>query len=291
MKIFGYNILSKANDKRVTELDGVRLTPAQQLAYMQAENAADQMMNAIRWAKALAWLILLIVMTVSYEDQHSYLERIGLHEIGAKLIPFAFDAATVLCVMVIGVFAMKRIAKMIALFVVLFPVGASAFINVKASPTVAVAIVYVLVVCLIPAIELIKAFMGADFDRMLGAEANLLGAAKTHVVASTAKSAKHVERGQKAAITRAARKAERAEAARLEAQAAAEAAAEAARLEEERKEAARRRGIAAAETRARRAEEARIQEEAAKLEKERQERLQARRDKAAAAKAKATVDA
>lgn len=262
MNILGISITKKNAKQRVTELDGVRLTPAQQLAYMQAEHAADQMMGAIHWAKRLAWLILIIVMTVSYEDQYRYLERIGMSSLAAHLIPFAFDAATVLCVMVIGVFAMKRIAKIIALAVVLFPVGASAFINASASPSVAVAIVYVLVVCLIPAIELIKAFMGADFDRMLGAEANLLGAAKTNVAASTTKNPAHSARGQKGAATRAANKARKIEEAKKAAEAAAQAAADAAKVEEDRKEANRLRGLAAAATRAQNAETARLKAEA-----------------------------
>jgi hypothetical protein len=170
--------------------DGTRLTPARQLALMQAEHAASGMMQTIRWAKRLAWLLVLIVMSVSYEDQHNYLIRIGMRPFGALLIPFAFDTATVLCVMVVGTQAMKRSAKVIALSVVAFPVCASAFINAEASPSAAVAIVYVLVVLLIPAIELIKAFMGADFRHMMAAEEDYLDAAKQSSRASSASRAR-----------------------------------------------------------------------------------------------------
>lgn len=165
--MFGLRIVRTKDQPRPTHApDGSLLTPARQLALMQAERAADDMMSAIRWAKRLAWLIVLIVMTVSYDHQRTYLRSIRVPDLGAVLIPFAFDAGTVLCVMVIGTTAMRQIAKNVALCVVLAPVAASAYINVRASASVAVAIVYVLVVGLIPAMELIKAFMGADFSTM-----------------------------------------------------------------------------------------------------------------------------
>ena len=179
MSIFGFEIVRTNRQPRPTHLpDGTPLTPARQLALMQAEHAADGIMSAIRWAKRLAWLLVLIVMYVSYDDQHNYLLEIKMRDSGAFLIPIAFDAATVLCVMVIGTNAMKTAAKVAALAVVIFPVAASAYINVQASPTSAVAIVYVLVVCLIPAMELIKALMGADFSSMMDTEQEFLDAAK-----------------------------------------------------------------------------------------------------------------
>lgn len=165
--MFGLRIVRTKDQPRPTHApDGSVLTPARQLALMQAERAADDMMAAIRWAKRLAWLIVLIVMGVSYDHQRTYLQNIRVPDLGAVLVPFAFDAATVLCVMVIGTTAMRQTAKTIALCVVLVPVCASGYINVRASESVAVAVVYVLVVGLIPAMELIKAFMGADFSTM-----------------------------------------------------------------------------------------------------------------------------
>lgn len=172
---FGW-ALSRAKDHdRITELNGVRLTPTQQLAYMQAESAAFDMMATIRWAKRLAWVVLLIVMTISYEDQNHYLEHAGFRPYGAKLIPLAFDVATVCCVGVIGAAAMRFRAKVVALVIVLFPVLSSGYVNVMASPTMEVAIVYVMVVALIPGIELVKAFMGPNYDYMRRIESQLLG--------------------------------------------------------------------------------------------------------------------
>jgi hypothetical protein len=178
MNILGISITrtSKAQN-RITELNGVRLTPTQQLAYMQAETAAFDMMSAIRWAKRLAWVVLLIVMTISYEDQNHYLLSIGMRQLGAYLIPAAFDVATVLCVAVIGTAAMRWQAKTVALVIVLFPTVSSAYINVQASPTTEVAVVFVMVVALIPGIELVKAFMGPNYDYMRRTESQLLGVA------------------------------------------------------------------------------------------------------------------
>lgn len=178
--MFGLRIVRTKDKPRPTHSeDGRRLTPAQQLAHMQGERAADDVMGVIRGAKFGAWLILLIAVTVSYDDQRAYLQHKEARLLGQWLIPIAFDAATVVCVMVIGTIAMKRSAKIAALLMILFPVGASMYLNWEASPNVAVAIVYLMVVGLIPAIETVRSIMGADFSAMMDIEDKLFNAAKT----------------------------------------------------------------------------------------------------------------
>lgn len=189
--MFGLSIVRTKDRPRPTHsADGTPLTPARQLALMQSEHAADGIMSAIKGAKLGAWLIVLIVMAVSYDDQRSYLHHIGARLLGQWLIPIAFDAATIICVTVIGTVAMKKKAKVIAIAVILFPVGASMYLNWQASPNVYVAIAYVLVVGLIPAIELLRANMGADFSTMLDTEETYLSAANRKRVASSPSSTK-----------------------------------------------------------------------------------------------------
>ena len=195
--MFGLRIVRTKEQPRPTHSeDGKRLTPAQQLAHMQGERAADDVMSVISGAKIGAWLILLVVVAVSYDDQRSYLAHIGARLLGQLLIPIAFDAATVVCVMVVGTVAMKRSAKITALAVIAFPVGASMYLNWKASPNVAVAVAYVLVVGLIPAIELLRATMGADFSSMMDIEDRLFNAAKTRDKPSFSKPARGMSRDE-----------------------------------------------------------------------------------------------
>lgn len=176
--MFGLRIVRTKEQPRPTHSeDGRRLTPAQQLAYMQGERAAGDVMSVISGAKLGAWLILLVAVAISYDDQRAYLQHIGARLLGQYLIPVAFDAATVVCIMVIGTQAIKRSAKLTALAVIAFPVGASMYLNWKASPNVAVAVAYVLTVGMIPAIELVRATMGADFSAMMDIEERHFGAA------------------------------------------------------------------------------------------------------------------
>lgn len=149
------------------------LSPARQFARRQAENAAGQMMNTISWVKRFAWVITLAAMTVSYQHQLQYLHKIKVDWLGAVLIPIIFDSMAIVCVMIVGAQAMRRLAKVVAVTVVLFPVGASGYINVQASPTRAVAIAYSLAVLAIPVTELVKSVMGADFSAMIESEATL----------------------------------------------------------------------------------------------------------------------
>lgn len=195
-------VRAKAKPRPTHLPNGMRLTPAKQLAYMQAEDAADQTMGVIKGVKRLAWLIVLIVMSVSYDDQRAYLHHIGARPAGVLLIPIAFDAATIACVWVIGTIAMQRKAKVVALSVIAFPVASSMYINWQASSNRAVAVVYLLVVALIPAIEGVKVVMKADFRIMMGIEDDLLGVASQPSV----KQSKTSNRSRMTAAERDARK-------------------------------------------------------------------------------------
>jgi hypothetical protein len=178
MHIFGLTIERTNKTANPLEYNGVRLSPAEQLAHMQAENAAGDMMATIRWAKRIAWVLLVGIMAVSYEDQHFFLVSQHMRPVGAAVTPILFDLATVFCVMVIGAAAMKKAAKIVALCVVVLPTLGSGFINVLASPTHVVAVVMACVVCLIPAVELIKALMGANLAYMRQVESELSSAAR-----------------------------------------------------------------------------------------------------------------
>lgn len=165
--------LTRGEHQKLDRLDG--LTPTQQLARAQAESVAFDILAAFKWSKRLAWVVLLAVMAVSFEDQFHYLVHQGFRPMAAILVACVFDLATVFCVTVIGAAAMKLLPRLIALGVVLLPVGASGYINVQASPTKQVAIIYILVVAMIPAIEVIKAFMGVNFRYMRKIELDLMG--------------------------------------------------------------------------------------------------------------------
>lgn len=186
MKILGFTITRNpaGNTPPATVADpgtapaGPQLSPTQQLALMQAEHAAHSVMSAIRWAERLAWVVLLIVMGVSFEDQHHYLAGKGMRVVGTYGIPLAFDVATVLLVAVIAAAAMRRGAKIAALSILVLPTLGSGYINVMASPDIEVAIIYIGVVALIPGIELVKALMGPDYPYMLRIEQQLLTVAQ-----------------------------------------------------------------------------------------------------------------
>ena len=201
MKFLGFTITRGEQAEAVKVDDG--LTPTQRLARAQAESVAEDFLASNKLSKRIGMVVLLAVMAVSFEDQFHYLVHEGFRPMAAILVAGVFDLATIFCVNVIGTPSQKPLARGIALGVVLLPTTASGYINVQASPTKTVAIIYIGVVALIPAIEVIKAFMGAHLPYMRRIELALLGVAAEMAAESAPKRARRV-------VTEAERRARRA---------------------------------------------------------------------------------
>lgn len=151
----------------------VNLTPGQRFAEAYGNGAVEEMLKTIKLTKRLALFIVIAVMAVSYQHQMHYLMSIGTDLPGSLVIPLIIDAATLLCVKVLGATGMAKTAKMIALGFMLGPVGASAWINFSGSANSTVGWIYVIVVALIAVVEIIKAFIKPDFDSILAEEARI----------------------------------------------------------------------------------------------------------------------
>jgi hypothetical protein len=156
----------------------LNLTPGQRFAEAYGNGAVEEMLKTIKLTKRLALFIVIAVMAVSYQHQMHYLMAIGTDIPGSLVIPLIIDAATLLCVKVLGATGMAKTAKMIALGFMLGPVGASAWINFSGSANPTVGWIYVIVVALIAVVEIIKAFIKPDFDSILAEEARIQPARK-----------------------------------------------------------------------------------------------------------------
>jgi hypothetical protein len=156
----------------------LNLTPGQRFAEAYGNGAVEEMLKTIKLTKRLALFIVIAVMAVSYQHQMHYLMAIGTDTPGSLVIPLIIDAATLLCVKVLGATGMAKTAKMIALGFMLGPVGASAWINFSGSANRTVGWIYVIVVALIAVVEIIKAFIKPDFDSILAEEARIQPARK-----------------------------------------------------------------------------------------------------------------
>jgi hypothetical protein len=156
----------------------LNLTPGQRFAEAYGNGAVEEMLKTIKLTKRLALFIVIAVMAVSYQHQMHYLMAIGTDIPGSLVIPLIIDAATLLCVKVLGATGMAKTAKMIALGFMLGPVGASAWINFSGSANRTVGWIYVIVVALIAVVEIIKAFIKPDFDSILAEEARIQPARK-----------------------------------------------------------------------------------------------------------------
>lgn len=190
MNILGFTI-TRGKPQEAKPDDG--LTPTQRLAKVQAESVAGDFLASLKSSKLIGRIVLIAVMAVSFEDQFHYLADEGFRLWAAVLVAGVFDLATIFCVTVIGTPTQKLAPRLIALGVCLLPVSASGYINVQASPNRTVAIIYIAVVAMIPAIEVIKAFMGANLQYMRRIEMDLLGVA-AQISAETAPAVKRAKR-------------------------------------------------------------------------------------------------
>lgn len=173
IRIFGFTI-SRDKNEPLVESD---LSPAQELAILQSRYAAREQLQTISFTRALGFLVLVLVMYISYGDQRQYVLEHHATEMQARLIPIVFDIATLYFVMVIGAKAMRRAAVYTSIGFVFFPVSLSAYINFRAAPDDAMQIILTAVSLLIPAVEIVRALLGADFRRMRAQEDKVLRAA------------------------------------------------------------------------------------------------------------------
>lgn len=157
------------------------LRPSQRLAQRHVETVADHAIINIETIRRYATYIVYAVMGASFFHQFAYLfKTFGVKEFaamgtfegwlhavsygaGAALIPIIFDFFTVVCVMAVSSAALKIWVRVLALVLVLAPVGASGYINWNSSIgpdgrfAPAIAIIYLMVVALIPLTELMRA--------------------------------------------------------------------------------------------------------------------------------------
>jgi len=173
IKLLGFTI-TRGDEPALVESD---LSPAQELAIMQNRYAAREQLQTISWSRMVGMAVLILVMVISYSEQRQFMLDHHTAPLGARLIPVVFDLATIYFVMVIGAKAMRLAAVYTSVGLVLFPVSMSAFINFWAAPDSVMQIIQGSVSLLIPAIEIVRALMGADFARMRARESDAIKAA------------------------------------------------------------------------------------------------------------------
>lgn len=195
IEIFGFTI-TRGKEPELVEPN---MSPAQELALLQGRHAAREQLRTVSVAKLFGWFVLIIVMVISYDEQRAFLADHHANELGERLIPIAFDFATVYFVTVIGAKAMRRAAVYTSCALVFFPVGASAYINASAAADRVMFWIQGAVSLLIPAIEIVKALLGADFRRLRADEKEYMQAATAPLEEPAAKPAKkkNAKRGDK----------------------------------------------------------------------------------------------
>lgn len=141
-------------------------TQAQQFAAAYAADLAARMLRAIKMVRMAATAIMVIAMTVSYAHQAHYLQGLGAQLYAAWSIPGALDCLTFICVKVLGTTAVISSARRTAGWVLAFPVVVSGAINFIAPGALIVKLVFVAVVLLIPAAEVVASRIKPDFAAM-----------------------------------------------------------------------------------------------------------------------------
>jgi hypothetical protein len=141
-------------------------TQAQQFAATYAADLAARMLRTIKLVRLAATAIMVIAMTVSYAHQAHYLQGLGAQLYAAWSIPGALDCLTFICVKVLGTTAVVSTARRTAGWVLSFPVVVSGAINFIAPGALIVKLVFVAVVLLIPAAEVVASRIKPDFNAM-----------------------------------------------------------------------------------------------------------------------------
>jgi len=141
-------------------------TQAQQFAAKYAASIAAEMLRTIKWVRRAATLIMVIAMGISYTHQAHYLASLGADRIAAWTIPGALDCLTFICVKVLGTRAVVEAARRTSGYVLAFPVVVSGVINFVAPGALLVKVVFVAVVLLIPAAEVVASRIKPDFEAM-----------------------------------------------------------------------------------------------------------------------------
>ncbi len=141
-------------------------TQAQQFAASYAASLAAEMLRTIKWVRRAATAIMVIAMAISYTHQAHYLESLGADIPAAWTIPGALDCLTFICVKVLGTRAVVATARRTSGFVLVFPVVVSGAINFIAPGALLVKLVFVAVVLLIPAAEVVASRIKPDFGAM-----------------------------------------------------------------------------------------------------------------------------
>lgn len=147
-------------------------TQTQKLARRHVSTIADTAIRNIASIQKMAAFAVYGVLAISYFHQAQYLYSIFQIEwvlsfsammhaitstVGAILIPIVVDVFVVICTKVVSTVGLRRVAKNTALCLVVVPVAISGYINFKSSISIAVAIIYLMVVALIPLTELVRA--------------------------------------------------------------------------------------------------------------------------------------
>lgn len=147
-------------------------TQTQKLAREHVSTIADTAIRNIASIQRLAAFAVYGVLAISYFHQAQYLYAIFRIEwklslpvlmhaitsaVGAALIPIVVDVFIVICTKVVSTVGLRRVAKNTALGLVVVPVAISGYINFRSSISLAVAVIYLMVVALIPLTELVRA--------------------------------------------------------------------------------------------------------------------------------------
>lgn len=172
-------------------------TQAQQFAAAYAADLAARMLRTIKLVRMAATAIMVIAMTVSYAHQAHYLQGLGAQLYAAWSIPGALDCLTFICVKVLGTTAVVTPARRTAGWVLAFPVVVSGAINFIAPGALIVKLVFVAVVLLIPAAEVVASRIKPDFTAM-----DAMERAVAPVSADPAVTAKRSAAARKGAETR-----------------------------------------------------------------------------------------
>lgn len=141
-------------------------TQAQKFAAAYAAKVAEENLTTIAWLRRGVTAVALIGMLVSYSNQVAFLHHIGLKLLGAILIPISMDLLTLICVRVLGTPAMDRAGKRTAMYVLLFPVLTSAWINSIAETNLVAQVISVVPVLGIVAGELVRTRAKPDFREL-----------------------------------------------------------------------------------------------------------------------------
>lgn len=167
-------------------------TQASIFAGVASRKMAKSALNTILIARWGATVIMVAAMYVSFDHQELYLEsQDGMTPKSAHITPLVLDVLAVICVKVLGTFAMKKKSKRVAAVGLVLPIAASGTLNFIAPGTLVAKLVYVVIVVCIVIAETVSGNTEPDFDKMdamerklarpLGEAANTAGAQQAEV--------------------------------------------------------------------------------------------------------------